>query len=75
MHCNLAILMAQQDTKLSQRQLAKDTNLSLSTINKLYHGRPLRSVIHPETVQKICEYFSCDIGDLFTMKEVDGASN
>ncbi len=69
MYCQLAVLMAQKDQRLSQRQLAKELNVSVTTVNKLYNGRPLTARIDPETVEKLCEYFGCDIGDLFAMKE------
>ena len=70
MYCQLAVLMAQKDQRLSQRQLAKELNVSVTTVNKLYNGRPLTARIDPETVEKLCEYFSCDIGDLFAMREL-----
>ena len=70
MMCQLAVLMAKRDQKLSQRELARDLGVSVTTINKLYNGRPLTSRIDPEIVEKVCEYFQCEIGDLFTMEEI-----
>ena len=70
MYCQLAVLMAQKDQRLSQRQLAKELNVSVTTVNKLYNGRPLTARIDPETVEKLCEYFRCGIGELFVMREV-----
>ena len=76
MHCQLSILiarknleLAQEGKQLSQRALARDLGISLTTVNKLYNGRPLTSRIDPETVEKICDYFQCSIDDLFTLKE------
>lgn len=69
MHCQLAVLMAAKDQKLSQRKLAKDLGISLATVNKFYNGRPLTARIDPETVEKFCNYFHCEIGDLFVMRD------
>lgn len=76
MHCQLSILiakknleLAQDGKQLSQRALARDLGISLTTVNKLYNGRPLTARIDPETVEKICAYFDCSINDLFTLKE------
>ena len=68
MYCRLAVLMAQKDPHLSQRQVARETGLSVTTINKLYGGYPGR--IDPDTVVTICEYFKCGIADLFEIREV-----
>ncbi len=70
MYCQLAVLMAQKDQRLSQRQLAKELDISVTTVNKLYNGRPLTARIDPDTVEKICNYFDCDVGELFVMREM-----
>jgi DNA-binding Xre family transcriptional regulator len=36
MFCRLAVLMAEKDPQLSQRQLAKETGLDITTINRLF---------------------------------------
>jgi putative transcriptional regulator len=76
MYCQLSVLMAQKNVELaqigkqlSQRQLAKDLGISLTTVNKLYNGRPLTARIDPETVEKVCDYFKCEIGDLFVLRD------
>jgi putative transcriptional regulator len=71
MYCQLAVLMAQRDQRLSQRQLALQLGLSVTTINKLYNGRPLTARIEPNTVEKICDYFGCEISDLFVLRDVE----
>jgi putative transcriptional regulator len=68
MFCRLAVLMAEKDTRLSQRKLAKDTGLSTNTINKLFHNEIDR--VDRTTLEALCNYFSCDVGDLLTMREV-----
>lgn len=75
MYCQLAVLMAQKDQRLSQRQLAKELDVSVTTINKLYNGRPLTARIDPDTVEKICNYFGCDVGELFVMREVKASTH
>ena len=69
MHCLLAVLMAKKDPSLSQRQLAKELGVSVTTVNKLYNGRPLKARIEPETVERICDYFNCPIEELFELRE------
>ena len=68
--CRLPNLMVEKDPRLTQRKLAADLGISHTTINKLYNGQPLTARIDPDTVGKICDYFNCDVGDLFVMKEV-----
>ncbi|MBD2121316.1 helix-turn-helix transcriptional regulator [Trichocoleus sp. FACHB-262] len=76
MYCQLSVLMARKNVELaqigkqlSQRQLAKDLGVSLTTVNKLYNGRPLTARIDPETVEKVCDYFKCEVGDLFVLRD------
>lgn len=71
MFCRLPNLMVERNPRLTQRKLAEELGLSHTTINKLYNGQPLTARIDPETVEAICNYFGCDVGDLFTMKEVE----
>ena len=70
MNCQLAVLMAQKDPRMSQRDLARELEISHTTINKLYNGRPLTSVIKPIIVEKICTYFDCSIEAFFTLDEI-----
>jgi putative transcriptional regulator len=71
MYCQLAVLMAQKDQRLSQRRLAAELGLSITTINKFYNGRPLTARIDPDTVEKICNYFGCEISDLFVLHDLE----
>lgn len=68
MYSRLAFLMLEKDTKLSQRQLSRELDISLGTINKLYNGRPFNGRVDSEVVEKICQYFHCDISDLFELR-------
>lgn len=67
MFCRLAVLMAEKNPQLSQRQLAEDTGLGLATINRLFTNRFTR--VDANTVEVLCNYFGRDIGDLFDMRE------
>ncbi|MEB3280550.1 MAG: helix-turn-helix transcriptional regulator [Lyngbya sp.] len=66
--CKLAVLMAERDPHLSQRQLARELELSPTTINQLFGNKFKR--IDVETVEKLCKYFQCEIGELFILKPV-----
>lgn len=67
MYCHLAVLMAKNNPRQSQRDLAKELQISHTTVNKLYNGHPFNGVVKSEIVEKICLYFSCDVGELFSM--------
>lgn len=69
MYCRLAVLMAQKDPQLSQRQLSRVTGLSTTTINKLFTNKFDR--VDRETAETLCSYFKCGIGDLFEIREVE----
>ncbi len=72
MFCRLAVLMAEKDPQLSQRQLAKETGLSPTTVHKLFTNKFGRVDTH--TIEVLCSYFDKDIGDLFVLRsfsEVD----
>ena len=69
MYCRLAFLMLEKDTKLSQRQLSRELKISLGTINKLYNGRPFNGRVDSEVVEKLCDYFKCDVADLFELRD------
>lgn len=71
MFCRLAVLMAEKDPLLSQRQLAKDTGLSPTTVHKLFTNKFERVDTH--TVEALCEYFDKEISDLFVLRRVDTA--
>ncbi len=69
MYCRLGFLMLEKDTKLSQRQLSRELKISLGTINKLYNGRPFNGRVDSEVVEKLCDYFQCDVADLFELRD------
>ena len=72
MFCRLAILMAEKNAKLTQKQLAKDTGLSPTTVHQLFNNDFRRVDTH--TIEAICNYFGCQIGDLFELRDLGSAS-
>ncbi len=66
MYCRLAILMAEKNPQLSQRQLAKETKLDVTTINRLFTNNFKRIDAH--TVEVLCDYFLTNVGDLFDVR-------
>lgn len=69
MFCKLAVLMAEKDPQLSQRQLAKETGLSPTTINKLFTNKFER--VDNNTIETLCGYFDKEIGDLLVLRDVE----
>lgn len=69
MRCRLAVLMAERVPPLTQKRLAKETRLSPTTISQLYQNKFKR--VDVDTVDTLCDYFNCDIGDLFVRREVE----
>jgi putative transcriptional regulator len=63
--CKLATLMAAKDPKLSQNKLAAETGLGITTVNRLFNNNFSR--IDTNTVQTLCKYFACEVGDLLTL--------
>lgn len=68
MYCKLAVLMAEKDVKLTQQKLAKDTGLGSSTVNRLFNNTFDR--VDRGTVETLCKYFECEVGQLFVLREV-----
>lgn len=66
MYCRLGVLMAEKDPQLSQRQLARETGLDITTINRLFTNNFGR--VDVTTIETLCNYFSKDVGDLFEMR-------
>ncbi len=79
MTCRLASLIDERNLKLSesgqtakrlnQRRLVEETGIAATTLNRLYNNDFTR--IDVKTVETLCNYFKCEIGDLFVMREVN----
>ncbi len=66
--CRLAVLMAEKDPQLSQRQLAEETGLSPTTVHRLFTNKFGR--VDTNTIEVLCSYFDKDIGDLFVLRSL-----
>jgi len=69
MYCRLAVLMRERDTRLSQREVSRVTGVSKDAIGRLHNNDFDR--VDAATVNTLCAYFNCEIGELFVMKEVE----
>uniref|UniRef100_B8HUN8 Transcriptional regulator, XRE family n=1 Tax=Cyanothece sp. (strain PCC 7425 / ATCC 29141) TaxID=395961 RepID=B8HUN8_CYAP4 len=58
--------MAEKDPKLSQHKLAADTRLGITTVNRLFNNKFSR--VDTNTIKTLCQYFGCQIGDLFVLR-------
>jgi len=58
--------MAEKDPQLSQRQLARDTGLDITTINRLFTNNFSR--VDVSTIEVLCNYFGREIGELFDLR-------
>lgn len=55
------------DRRLNQRKIALETGLATSTLNRLYNNDFTR--VDVQTVETLCNYLGCEIGELFVLKE------
>ena len=67
MKSRLAILMAELDPRMSQRELAEKSGVSAMAVNRLYNNDFKR--VDTETLEKLCAYLECDLSDLLVLKE------
>jgi putative transcriptional regulator len=67
-YCRLAVLMAEKNPQLSQRQLARDTGLDITTINRLFTNNFTR--VDKSTIEILCDYFDKNVGDLFQIRNL-----
>ncbi len=63
--CKLSAILGCR--RISQRQLAKDSGLSVFTVNKLYNERWI--AIERETIVKLCLALNIEVGDLLVLKK------
>ncbi|MCW8932213.1 MAG: helix-turn-helix transcriptional regulator [Gammaproteobacteria bacterium] len=59
--CNLSIYMGREKMRVSD--VARETGLNRSTITALYKENASR--IDFATIEKLCQLFQCQVGDLF----------
>lgn len=78
MYCRLAALideknlrlsdLGQSSDRLTQRKLAAATGIATTTINRLYNNDFDR--VDVRTLETLCNYFGCEVGDLLALREV-----
>ncbi|MDZ8140479.1 MULTISPECIES: helix-turn-helix domain-containing protein [unclassified Nostoc] len=73
MHCRLAVLMAEKNPTLSLAEVARSSNISYPAVYRLFTNDFKR--VDTETIEKLCDYFRCDLADLFELREVIDVSS
>lgn len=63
--CNLSALLGARKLKLAD--VMRDTGINRSTLTRLYHETTTR--IDYETLETLCRYLKCDIGDFLEIAE------
>ena len=63
--CNLSALLGARKLKLAD--VIRDTGINRSTLTRLYHETTTR--IDYETLETLCRYLKCDIGDFLEIAE------
>lgn len=58
--CHLSRMMGEKKMNISD--VARETGVNRGTITRLYHETAQR--IELETIDRLCELFDCDVGDL-----------
>lgn len=66
----LHILMGEHKIR-SISQLSKETGLSRPTLTKIYENETFR--IEFETIEKLCDYFNCDVSDLMYLDKSENS--
>lgn len=64
-HSRLNLLMAERRVNVSE--LSRLTGISRTMLSKLYNDDFAR--IDVETLDKLCSFFECDVGELLTQKK------
>ena len=65
--CHLSRMMGEEKVKVAE--VARSTDINRSTITRLYQETAVR--IDLETMDRLCRYFKCDVGDLFEFNEIE----
>ena len=77
--CNLKALWRRKDeqdgVKRSFRTLEKETGLSLATLQRLTNPKKPIERIETPTIDALCRYFKCGLGELFAYQENTAVEN
>lgn len=65
MQNNLRVILAKKKLKMSD--VVRETGISRNTIRALYYETA--KGIQFETLEKLCNYLQCEIGDLFELEK------
>ena len=68
--CHLSRMMGEKRLKIAD--VARATGVNRGTITRLYHENAQR--VDFDTLETLCRYFNCEIGDLLIMQG-SGASS
>ena len=58
----VALREIMDNQNITQYKLSKDTGVTTSAINRLTHGKT--TSISFELLDKLCEYFQCEVSDI-----------
>ncbi|NOH98988.1 helix-turn-helix transcriptional regulator [Vibrio sp. 99-70-13A1] len=65
--CHLSTLLGARKLKIAD--VVRDTGINRSTVNRLFHETNNR--IDFETLEKICVYLNCTVGELLEVRTQD----
>lgn len=63
--CHLSTLLGSKKLKIAD--VVRDTGINRSTVNRLFHETNNR--IDFETLEKLCLYLDCSVGELLEVKQ------
>lgn len=63
--CQLSTLLGAKRLKIAD--VVRDTGINRSTVNRLFHETTNR--IDFETLEKLCVYLDCEVGDLLELRK------
>ena len=64
--CHLSTFMGERKMKIMD--VVRETGLNRTAVTALYYERAQR--VDLESVDKLCELFDCQVGDLFTRADI-----
>lgn len=67
--CHLSRMMGERKMKIAD--VARETGLNRSTITALYQETASR--VDLDAVERLCELFQCEVGELFEVVSEEGA--
>lgn len=71
LRCKLSTLMG--SNRYTIEDLHKKTSISRGTISNLYHDKVKR--YDSDTIEKLCDFFECDLSDLLVLEKKANEKN